>query len=45
MPIGQNGASRSPISAHADRTKRRIAITDFRRMPIAQNARRDQLTG
>jgi putative SOS response-associated peptidase YedK len=22
IPIGQNGASRSPISAHADRTKR-----------------------
>jgi hypothetical protein len=27
MPIGQNGASRSPIPAHADRTKRRIAIS------------------
>jgi hypothetical protein len=27
IAIAQNGASRSPISAHADRTKRRIAIT------------------
>jgi hypothetical protein len=29
IAIAQNGASRSPISADADRTKRRIAITDF----------------
>jgi hypothetical protein len=27
IAIAQNGASRSPISADADRTKRRIAIT------------------
>jgi hypothetical protein len=29
IAIAQNGASRSPISADADRTKRRIPITDF----------------
>jgi hypothetical protein len=27
IAIAQNGALRSPISAHADHTKRRIAIT------------------
>jgi hypothetical protein len=29
IAIAQNGASRSPITADADHTKRRIAITNY----------------